>query len=549
MTNVASAIEAVNAGGAAGSPRKPPRILLVEDNRDILRATQRILAARNYEILTAMDGEAALEIARKERPDVILLDIMIPKLDGLEVCRQIKKDPLTNGTMILLVTGRATVDNRVEGLDAGADDYIPKPFHIPELLARVRSALRIKRLTDDLAERNQQLLKSQAQLLKSQADLVQSEKMASIGFLASGIAHEFNNIMAGISGYAQLARKNPKFKDTLVEVALTQTERALDLTRSLSTYNRPPSQEQSESDVVEVLESALCLVANELETSNVRIIKEFTSRPLVHVLAAELQEVVLNLVINAIQAIHPNEGLIHIRVGPDVDPKNCLLEVSDNGVGIPPENLRRIFDPFFTTKGALGGGRHSGTGLGLTVSYNVIKSHSGRIDVESTVGKGTTFRVTLPAATRTVAKSGSPGVDKNPTPTINRPLRILIVDDENHVRDLLFAYLEGQDVLCVPTGDLAVEAAAREPFDFVLLDVAIENSMNGFQTFDQLSRLPHVPKIIFASGRFPESAYQSYIERAHGHLLKPFKFEALAALLGLPQPQAAPVLAAAGASC
>src|SRR5688572_29349822 len=93
MTSAAPAIEAGNAGGAAGTPVKSARILLVEDNRDILRATQRILAARNYEILTAMDGEAALEIARKERPDVILLDIMIPKLDGLEVCRQIKKDP------------------------------------------------------------------------------------------------------------------------------------------------------------------------------------------------------------------------------------------------------------------------------------------------------------------------------------------------------------------------------------------------------------------------------------------------------------------------
>ncbi|HVR76550.1 MAG TPA: response regulator [Planctomycetota bacterium] len=542
MTTVAPAIEARNAGGTAGSPVKSPRILLVEDNRDILRATQRILAARNYEILTAMDGEAALEIARKERPDVILLDIMIPKLDGLEVCRQIKMDPRTSGTMILLVTGRATVDNRVQGLDAGADDYIPKPFHIPELLARVRSALRIKRLTDDLAERNQQLL-------KSQADLVQSEKMASIGFLASGIAHEFNNIMAGISGYAQLARKNPKFKDMLIEVALTQTERALDLTRSLSTYNRPPSQEQSESDVVEVLESALCLVANEVETSSVQIVKEFTSRPLVHVLAAELQEVILNLVINAIQAIRPNQGTIHIRVGTDADSKSCLIEVSDTGVGIPAENLRKIFDPFFTTKGALGGGRHTGTGLGLTVSYNVIKSHSGRIDVESVVGKGTTFRVTLPAAARSVARAGTPDVETSPTPTSNRPLKILIVDDETHVRDLLLAYLEGQDVHCVATGDLAVEAAAREPFDFVLLDVAIENSMNGFQTFDQLSRLPHVPKIIFASGRFPESAYQSYIERAHGHLLKPFKFEALAALLGLPQPQAAPVVAAAGTSC
>src|SRR5881296_63435 len=151
---------------AAGKPpdgpeSQPAKILVVDDNEDILNVVQRILAHQNYRISTAQDGRAALESARRDLPDLILLDVMLPEVDGLTVCRQLKNDPATRGTMILLVTGRGSIDHRAEGLDAGADDYIPKPFHITELLARVRSSLRIKRLTDELRERNRQLVDSQ----------------------------------------------------------------------------------------------------------------------------------------------------------------------------------------------------------------------------------------------------------------------------------------------------------------------------------------------------------------------------------------------------
>jgi DNA-binding response OmpR family regulator/two-component sensor histidine kinase len=518
--------QAATAQPAAASGRTP-RVLLVEDNRDILRATQRILASQKYEILTAMDGEQALSVARSEPPDLILLDVMLPRLDGLEVCRRLKSDPATSGIMIILVTGRGSIDNRVEGFEAGADDYVPKPFHLPELLARVRSALRIKRLTDDLAERNRQLL-------KSQKDLIQTEKMATIGLLASGIAHEFNNIMAGISGYAQLARRDPKYRDMLIDVALTQTDRALELTRSLSTYNRA-STDRAECDAVKVTESALCLVAKELERTGVRVEKEIACAPRVTMSPGQLQEVILNLVLNGIQAIEHDHGVIRVRIRPSHDPDRVEIEVADNGKGIPEENQGRIFDPFFTTKGALGGGQQSGTGLGLTVCYNIIHSHSGKIEVASRVGEGTTFTVTIPRAAASDAAAEAP--DRKLLPAVEkpeRPLRILLLDDEEPVRELLRSYLKDHHTVSCASGRAALEAIERETFDFAILDVCIQGSINGFQVFERLSRLEPKPRVIFASGRFPDETYRAYIDRAHGHLLKPFKFEALAALLGLP---------------
>ncbi len=194
-----AAAEKSNRSSADGRTR---RILVVDDNKDIVTVIRRILHTQGYETLVASNGREALEAARAEMPDVILLDWMLPEVDGLDVCRQLKADSDTRGIMILLVTGRGSVANRVEGFNAGADDYIPKPFNHPELLARIRSALRLKQLTDDLEDRNRRLI-------KSQNELIRAEKMATIGLLASGIAHEFNNIMAGISGYAQLARSNP----------------------------------------------------------------------------------------------------------------------------------------------------------------------------------------------------------------------------------------------------------------------------------------------------------------------------------------------------
>ncbi len=511
---------------APGSRRRTSHILIVDDNRDIVRVLRRILTSDEFEISEAQDGEEALQIARERRPDLLLLDIMLPKKDGLEVCRELKSDPATRGIMVILVTGRASVNHRVQGFEAGADDYVPKPFHVPELFARIRTSLRLKHLTDDLEERNRQLV-------KSQNDLIRSEKMATIGLLASGIAHEFNNIMAGISAYAQLARRSTVHHDALVNVALTQTERALELTRSLSTYNRVKT-DTTHCSVGKVVDDVLCLISKEVQNRSIRITTTLEGECEVQISPGQLQEVLLNLVLNAVQAIDHDQGVIRIRVGPAPNPKVVEIEVIDNGVGIPEENLSRLFDPFFTTKGAFGGGSEHGTGLGLTVCYNIVSSHQGRIEVTSAPGGPTSFLVTLPRSViPCVEKSAVTRRERRVETAAERSLRILVVDDEETARECLRDFLSAHEVVCCSRVESAIEAYVIQPFDFVILDVCLPGQENGFSAFERFQQFDPPPRIIFASGRFPDEAFCEYIRRAHGHLQKPFRFEELATLLGM----------------
>jgi signal transduction histidine kinase len=414
------------------------------------------------------------------------------------------------------------VDSRIEGLDAGADDFIPKPFKHPELLARIRSSLRLKKTTDELTERNRQLV-------ESQYELVRTEKIATIGLLASGIAHEFNNIMAGISGYAQLASKNPKYMPQLVEVALTQTRRAQELTGSLSSYNRRGAGNRS-CNVENVVKSALCLVKKELESNGIELCLDIHAVPAVAISSGQLQEVLLNLLINAIHALGTG-GKITLEVQPG-EPGMIDIRVADTGCGISRENLNRIFDPFFTTKGALGGGEQAGTGLGLSVCYNIIQSRGGRINVESCPREGTTFSVTLPSGDKAAAGcGGEPGVGTAETEACRRDQRILVVDDEEQIRDMLRDFLGAQNVTCCCSGKDALDACKNQLFDFVILDICMQNSSNGIETFQALRQCDPALKIILCTGSLPENIPPEVLESCHAHLLKPFKLEDLCATL------------------
>ncbi len=469
MNDSANAIK-VASEPAPDTPR-PSRVLIVDDNPSILKILRRFLSSEEFEISEAHDGEEALRIARESQPDLLLLDVMLPKKDGLQVCHELKSDPATRGIMVILVTGRISVAERVQGFEAGADDYVPKPFHVLELLARTRTALRLKRLTDDLEERN-------LQLVKSQNDLIRAEKMATIGLLASGIAHEFNNIMAGISAYAQLAKKNPIHHDALVHVALTQTPRALELTRSLSTYNRIKS-ETTHCCVGTVLEDVLCLVAKEAQNRSIRISTTVENESEAQISPGQLQEVLLNLVLNAVQAIDHEDGRIRIRVGRAPDLNSVEIEVTDNGIGIPEENLPSLFDPFFTTKGAFGGGAEQGTGLGLTVCYNIINSHRGRIEVTSTPHESTRFLVSLPRSFAAREESEVEETKTTAEPAPVKPLRILVVDDESSAREGVRDFLHAHEVVCCSRIESGIEAYAIEPFDFVILDVCLPGQETG----------------------------------------------------------------------
>jgi signal transduction histidine kinase len=242
------------------------------------------------------------------------------------------------------------------------------------------------------------LLDDITQRVRLEEQLVQTEKLTSLGLLAAGVAHEVNTPLAVISNYIQMLAKQLPGHDPrhqLIDKIVKQTFRASEIVNNLLNFSRTASAEFTEVDLNTVVEETLSLVSHPFRNARVSVIKAF-QKELPPVLGSKnrLQQVFLNLFMNARDAM-PNGGMLEVRTA--ANNGYVEIEVTDTGMGIPRENLMRIFDPFFTTKSS-----ERGTGLGLSVSYGIIKEHAGKIDVRSTPGKGTSFRLEFPVARKAV---------------------------------------------------------------------------------------------------------------------------------------------------
>jgi two-component system NtrC family sensor kinase len=238
-----------------------------------------------------------------------------------------------------------------------------------------------------------------------ESQLLQSSKMSAVGQLASGVAHEFNNLIAAIYGYAQFMKDNrdEKLFEKGIRIILSSSERARDLTRSLLTFSRVAEGRREALDLNELMNDVLLLVEQQLSKEGIRVERDYGRLP--HLLAerSRLQEVFLNLLSNARHAM-PNGGILTFRSR--VEPEGLMVEIADTGVGIPADHLPKIFEPFFTTKGPLNGTRIPGTGLGLFTVYNIVQAHGGLVDVTSVPGEGTTVRLVFPSS------AGAPAAPK-----------------------------------------------------------------------------------------------------------------------------------------
>jgi len=239
------------------------------------------------------------------------------------------------------------------------------------------------------------VLERTQQLQATQHKLVQSEKMAAIGLLAAGVAHEFNNIIASMYGFAQIAMKSDKYKDRLIQVVLEQSKRACEITERLQSFSKHRGETQELIDIQELIDSVLRLTETALTNEGIKVIKEYQPLPKLLLNIETIQQVVMNILINARHAIE-KDGTIIIRISQLTDSQTAQIEFEDDGKGIEPDKLDRIFEPFYTTKGSFGGGTQPGTGIGLAFCYNTIKDHNGEITVRSTLGEGTCFTIHLP---------------------------------------------------------------------------------------------------------------------------------------------------------
>src|SRR5690242_11777426 len=272
-------------------------------------------------------------------------------------------------------------------LDTRVGRHLVVNASIAPLLGKDGSRLGRLVLLDDITQR-----------VRLEDQMVQTEKLTSLGLLAAGVAHEVNTPLAVISNYAQMLAKQMPADDPrqkTVDRIVKQTFRASEIVNNLLNFSRTGGAESVELDLNAVIDETLTLVQHPLKTAHVTVLKNYADKlPPVLGSTTRLQQVFLNLLMNARDAM-PTGGMIEVRTG--TQNGSVEIEVSDTGAGIPPENLHRIFDPFFTTKAS---GR--GTGLGLSVSYGIIKEHAGKVDVRSTPGKGTSFRLEFPVARKSV---------------------------------------------------------------------------------------------------------------------------------------------------
>ena len=227
--------------------------------------------------------------------------------------------------------------------------------------------------------------------------LLRAQRLSSVGTLASSVAHEFNNILTTIINYARLAQRpkqNEANRAEAIEKILKGSQRAATIINSMLGFARATSAQRQPTDLVALVEDLLILTDKDLSKHRIQVEKKFLGRPQAPVVPAQIEQVLLNLLINARQAM-PRGGRLKIEVRANERTGLAELKVADSGVGIPPERLRLIFEPFYTTKEPDEGG-HGGTGLGLSVCRQIVEQHQGRIRVESLVGKGSTFIVKLP---------------------------------------------------------------------------------------------------------------------------------------------------------
>ncbi len=375
------------------------KILAIDDNRDNLTSLKAVVLDRlpTGKVFTAASGRQGLDLAFAYDPDVILLDIVMPDMDGFAVCRYLKEDQYLQTIPVVFLTAIKTdMESRIRALEIGAESFLSKPFDEIELIAQIRAMAKIK-----AANRRKQVEKDHLEALvkertmeleKSHTQLLHSEKLAAVGSLSASIAHEFNNplqsvmtVLKGLGQYAALEENEKK----LINLALQECHRMKGLITDLRSFYRPTSGRLESVDLHGILDTLVLISTKELLNKKVSIEKKYAENlPLVVGVADQLKQVFLNLLNNAMYACDRG-GVIALTT--ERTQGGVTVHVEDTGTGISPTNLPRIFEPFFTTKPDL-----KGTGLGLSVSYGIIKEHEGRINVKSEPGNGAIFSVFLP---------------------------------------------------------------------------------------------------------------------------------------------------------
>jgi signal transduction histidine kinase len=451
------------------------RIMLVEDDDDLREALAEALIDGGHEVLALDGGREALDRMRSFHPDIVVLDLMMPTMDGWQFRVEQRHDPAIADTPIVAIS--ASQSPAARAIDA--DLYLQKPLDAQQLLDAIEDVLRTQ-------ERR-----------LAPARIAQTERMAALGTLAAGVAHEINNPLTYVMLHLSNAERQIRALETpqnhakveqihtLLHGALEGVERIRGITGGIRTFSRVDDRGGSPHDLRATMDATLQLVMNELK-HRARLVKDYGEVPFVTVNEGRLGQVFLNLLTNAVQAIPDQDvGTAEIRITIGTDEQgNAFAEISDTGAGIPEHLRGRIFEPFFTTK-PIG----QGTGLGLSISHGIVRSAGGELTLTSHVGRGTTFRVTLPPARPTDPKAR---ISCAAPQAAGKPRRILVIDDEpaigEAVREVL-ARRPSDEVVVRRSGRDALALLLRDDaFDVILTDVHMDD-LSGIDVYRRLMKV------------------------------------------------------------
>lgn len=413
---------------------KGSSILIVDDVPANLNLLTGILKQHGYKVRPAPSGSLALDAARHAPPDLVLLDIHMPEMDGFEVCRRLKADDALKEIPVLFISALTETKDKIQAFEAGGVDYITKPFQVEEVLARVKTHLELRRARRELKKKNKRLKKTLTDLKSTQVRLIQSEKMAALGVLSAGVAHEINNpvnfiktsilsLQSDVDDLLKVAdlgasccktvhqsqcleiqklQEELEYETILKEIPglfqsiLEGIRRTEEIVRSLRTFARRDEMMSKGVDLHEIIDSALIMLRNRYKKI-AEIVRDYGTVPLIPCYVGKTSQVMINVLANAIDAIEKQESSRQhqITIKTEVVEREghswVAVHVTDTGAGIPAELIPKVFDPFFTTKEV-----GKGIGLGLYITSNIVREHKGTIEVASEPGQGATFSIFLP---------------------------------------------------------------------------------------------------------------------------------------------------------
>lgn len=496
------------------------RLLIIDDDAPCAAGLARILEKAGYTSCTALTSPTiAAERFFEIKPDLVLLDLHMEPISGIDVLKQMNETLEARARPpVIVLTADTTMEAKHEALAAGASEFLAKPADPVEVILRIENLLSrrdlfqrcqvyseglerlVDRRTAQLQRRTADLEKAIAELQATQQQVIQQERMRALGTMASGIAHDLNNGLTIILGYGDmLLRDKEQFpaestaRADLEKIVLAGHDNA-ELVKRLREFYRPSDTREHRQavDLNELIEESLALTMPRWKSqanaagATIRIKKDLGDIPIIAGMPTELREVLTNLIFNAVDAM-PKGGRLCFRTkGKRGDVR---LQISDTGVGMSEETLRKCLEPFFTTKGA------RGSGLGLAMSYGIIRRHGGSISIKSRLNEGTTFTINLP-----VPKEAPDRLVLGPE-TSMRPLRILVVDDHPAICEIVSAYL-AEDRHVVATASSAREAMDRfctERFDLVITDRAMPE-VNGDELAGMIKELQPREPVIMLTG-------------------------------------------------